>query len=218
MFNALLIKRLIMVQSHDIIVKSDFQKIKNKKLFEKLKLDEEFRNIEYNEENGGLKAESIHHNNTEKGEKFFKEENGGIGYSGPQLEKFCQDELFRTGHSCILMGENIPKGDGTFLTALDAIIDDKRMDIKSVTENSTSYRNQITSKNKQLVKWREQTNNESDISLCLYFHKPEYFSMDKIILTKAQLKPKMRDKGFVVRELYCVIRGEKNIYIFDLIE
>ena len=185
----------------------------NKKLYEKMKVDKEYRRVEYNEENGGMKAESIHHNSTSKGEKFFKEENGGKGYSGPELERFCQDELFRTGHSCILMGENIPKGDGTFLTTLDAIIDGRRMDIRAVTEMTKSYRNHITSKNKQLKKWRAQTNSEKENSVCLYFHSRSLFSETKMKETILDLTKSQRIMADMkIKRIMCVVKGDDLIY------
>ncbi|MCR5568897.1 MAG: hypothetical protein K6G31_06435 [Paludibacteraceae bacterium] len=115
-----------------------------------------------------------------------------------------------------LMGENLPKGDGTFLTSLDAIIDVKRMDIRSITEENEPYRNQITAKNKQLLKWRKQTKNTTDESVCLYFHKPIFYSPEKMRLTIKQLQPKLKDKGLAIKEVLCVIRGEKDILRFRL--
>lgn len=182
-------------------------KERNKELYDKMKIDKEFRFVEYNEETGGIKAESIHHNSTSKGDKFFTNENNGKGYSGPELEKFCQDELYMKGHSCILMGENLPKGDGTFLTALDAIIDCHRMDIRTITENSDNYRNQITSKNKQLKKWLEQNPNSSEDSVCLYFHDSSMFSEQKMNNTISAIRNSQRIMSTLkINRIVCVVR------------
>lgn len=188
------------------------RKKRNKELYEKMKLDKEFRKVEYNEATGGLKAESIHHNSTSKGDKFFMDENDGKGYSGQELEKFCQDELFRTGHSCILMGENLPKGDGTFLTALDSIIDGRRMDIRAITENSETYRNQITSKNKQLKKWLEQTQSTTEDSVCLYFHDSSMFSDKKMLKTLESIRSSHRIMADMkINHIICVVRGLDSV-------
>lgn len=190
----------------------------NKQLYEKMKLDEEYKNVEFDPETGGFRAESIHHNSTSKGEKFFLTENNGKGYSGPQLEKFCQDELFRTGHSCILMAEKIKsKIRGVELTSLDAIIDSVRMDIRSITENATDFRNRLTSKNNQLEKWnRENPDNKSE-SVCLYFHNASWFSQEKMLLSINNAKAILQRRGKVsLKYVYCVVRGSAEIYRFEL--
>lgn len=198
-----------------LLRKSDAES--NRKLYEKMKLDKEYRKVEYDEESGAVRAESIHHNSTSKGTKFFLDENGGNGYSGTQLEKFCQDELFRMGHSCILMGENLPKGDGTFLTSLDAIINGRRMDIRSVTENTGNYRNHITAKNKQLKKWLTQYSGGMENSLCLYFHDMNFFSESKMRETIDCIKDSQRIMADLkIRRVLCVVRGANDVLEYEL--
>lgn len=191
---------------------------KNLKLFEKLKIDKNYEGVNYDSESGALKATHKKHNKTGKGNKFFKDENDGKGYSGNQLELFCQDALYKAGHSCILLEEKVmSRKKGGELTALDALIDGVRMDIKSVTENSENYRNSLTKKNKQLIRWNTENPTDKSHAVCLYFHKAEFFSEERMETTIDSVKEIFERRGDQqLRVVYCVVKGDKRLYKYRI--
>ena len=191
---------------------------KNLKLFEKLKIDKNYESVNYDEESGALKATHKRHNTTKKGNKFFKDENDGKGYSGNQLELFCQDALYKAGHSCILLEEKVMSREkGGELTALDALIDGVRMDIKSITENSENYRNRLTKKNKQLIRWNAENPTDKSHAVCLYFHRAEFFSEARMEFTIDKTKKIFEEEGNQqLRVVYCVVKGDKRMYKYTL--
>ena len=189
----------------------------NKKLYEKMKLDKNYKNVVFDPKTGGLKAEHIRHKSTSRGDKFFLSENGGKGWSGNQLEKKCLDTLFEGGHSCILLEEKKCVVKGYELTALDIMIDGIRMDIRSVTSDSKDYRNRVTTKNKQLISWNDNNKTDHADSMCLYFHDPALYTYEKMKNTiKAAHRYMNRGDRFDLKHIYVVIRGEKEVLRFDL--
>lgn len=189
----------------------------NHELFLNLQKDDNFKNVEEDPLSGGVRADSKHHNFKSNKEQFFKDENGGKGWTGTQLEAKCQEHLFRTGHSCILMPEKTFVIKGKELTALDIKIDGILMDIRSVTKESEHYLNRVTSKDEQLVKWNAQNPNEKADSLCLYFHKSELYSKDKAVETINRIH-RMQENGreFAIKTIYCVVNGHFSIYKYTI--
>lgn len=103
--------------------KSEIMRIEeNKKLYDKLSKDKHYKDIEFNEKTGALKATHLGHND-------------GCG-QGFQLEKKLVDGLFACGHSIILCDEKKKGRDGNVMVSLDMILDGVRMDSLS---QKTSY-------------------------------------------------------------------------------
>ena len=186
-------------------------------LFLNLQKDDNFKNVEEDPHSGGVRGDNKHHNFKSNGEQFFKDENGGKGWTGTQLEVKCQEHLFRTGHSCILMPEKTFVIKGKEKTALAIKIDGILIDIRSVTKESEHYLNRVTSKDEQLVKWNAQKPNEKSDSLCLYFHKSELYSKDKADETINRIH-RMQESGreFAIKTIYCVVNGHFSIYKYTI--
>ena len=104
----------------------------NRKLYDRLSKDKRYKDVEFNPENGALKAIHIRHNEG-KGE-------------GLMLEKKLVDELYRCGHCIILCDEQKKGRDGNVLPSLDMILDGVRMDIKSITKDKPFYGSAIKEK------------------------------------------------------------------------
>ena len=83
------------------------------------------------------------------------------------------DKAFALGHSVIF------KAEAENVTDLDMYLDGKLMDLVSVTENSTHYRNQLGRKNHQLKKYND-LHEEENSSVCMYFHDPTFYSYEKV--------------------------------------
>ena len=93
----------------------------------------EYTEVEFNIQNGGVKALHLSHNNhkTKDKRKYFKNL-----YSSSDLEKLCQNILFELGFSCILENEIIYNPiTGKQVTSLATTTNGVRMDIRSITEN-----------------------------------------------------------------------------------
>ena len=148
--------------------KSEIKRIEeNKKLYDKLSKDKHYKDIEFNEKTGALKATHLGHN-----------DGSGQGF---QLEKKLVDGLFACGHSIILCDEKKKGRDGNVMVSLDMILDGVRMDIKSITKNKLFYGGPIREKNKQLAKFNQRSDvHEPADTLCLYFDEPTMFTPEKI--------------------------------------
>lgn len=147
--------------------KSEIKRIEeNKKLYDKLSKDKHYKDIEFNEKTGALKATHLGHN-----------DGSGQGF---QLEKKLVDGLFACGHSIILCDEKKKGRDGNVMVSLDMILDGVRMDIKSITKNKLFYGGPIREKNKQLAKFNQRSDvHEPADTLCLYFDEPTMFTPEK---------------------------------------
>ena len=173
--------------------------------------DKDYTDVEYNPDNGGLKARHVkrHNHSSKKEETFFGDEK----LTSTALELECQDNLYRLGHRAILMPEKIKGENGDYLPSLDMVLNGKRMDIKSIT-SATEYGNALLTKNKQLNNMFNKTGLDSD-SVCLYFHKPSMFS-DKIMKDSID-SFKTRVTGVQrIKKVYVVTNGCKSIIEYNI--
>ncbi len=187
---------------------------------ERLRASGDYKDVATNDK-GGLKATHkghIDHNNG-KEEKFFN------GLTSTDLEKECQDNIFRMGHRGILLNESVQSKKGENDTALDLNLDGKIMDIASVTKEVVDYRNIIWYKSKQLHRYNNLDYvSEKANSLCMYFHDSQLYSSQKVIDGMERLKRhKYIDKttgeekyvNIAIEHIYCVVNGADDIYRFD---
>ena len=141
--------------------------------------DSDYTDIEFNIENGGVKAIHLSHYNheTKDKRKYFSNK-----YSSSDLEKLCQSILFELGFSCILENEIVYNPiSGKQVTSLDTTTNGVRMDIRSITENrDKTIENALKAKRKQLHKFNAENNTELD-SLILYFYEPSYFRKEPVV-------------------------------------
>lgn len=183
----------------------------NRAEYERLKADKNFKNVEFNEETGAIKATHISHKTKNpKMKRYFGEE----GLTGLDLEKECQDEIFNNGGKCILLSEGEKNAVGNSRPALDSMSFGNMMDIRSITDYSQSYRNAISDKNDQLHRYNSDHESNMD-SLCLYFHDPNMYDPNKVIKGyKKQYIQGNKTTENIIKHIYCVVRGN-GIHKFD---
>lgn len=186
---------------------------KNKELAEQMKRDKNYRDVYYDEQSGGMKATHVGHNKPDKNDQpTFQDKETGRWFTGKELEIECQDYLCKNGHSCILAREGewyYENGVRRQKSAIDAIIDGERMDIRSVCSERDNFRNSIVKKEAQIKRYHKFYPNNKCDSLCLFFYDKDMYSEDKMIETIKQVK-KTWDymKGdFSLKNIYCVVRG-----------
>jgi hypothetical protein len=184
---------------------------KRRREYYRLLENNEYTGVEFDPDTLGLRATHTSHNKSNpKEEKFFE------GLTGKELEVKCQDVLYKTGHSCILLPENRTNDDGNFVSCLDAIIDEKVMDIKSVTANSKHFGGAFASKTKQLEKYNALNGVERSHSLCLYFHEPSFFSENKIWTGIEKAKEFLDLDDLPINEVLCVFKdGTTRLFIIE---
>ena len=140
--------------------------------------DENYEDLEYNILNGGIKATHISHykHETKDKRKYFNNL-----YSSSDLEKLCQNVLYKLGFSCVLENEIVYNPlTGKQVTSLDTTTNGVRMDIRSITENrDKTIDNALKAKRKQLHKFNAENNTELN-SLILYFHDPTFFRRESV--------------------------------------
>ena len=177
--------------------KSEIKRIEeNKKLYDKLSKDKHYKDIEFNEKTGALKATHLGHN-----------DGSGQGF---QLEKKLVDGLFACGHSIILCDEKKKGRDGNVMVSLDMILDGVRMDIKSITKNKLFYGGPIREKNKQLAKFNQRSDvHEPADTLCLYFDEPTMFTPEKITKGYEYMLANTSWK-IALKHIVCVINSNKG--------
>lgn len=188
---------------------------KRREEYRRLLKDDSYTEVKFNKKTGGLRANHIGHitHDGPKAERFFE------GLTSTDLENECQMQLFRMGHSAILMDES-KKSRGNYLPALDLRLDDTIMDIRSVTGKGW-YSNIFVKKNDQLRRFnkREDITDKSD-SLCLYFHDPNLFDEEKMEKSLNFFRfYRGQDGNIIKRELkhiYCVIKDRKDILIYHM--
>lgn len=118
----------------------------NRTIYNRLKEDKNYTDVEFNETTGGVKATHIGHNtqDSDKAETFF-------GNMKPaDLERECQELLYQWGHSAVLRNEFANKKLGHTPPSLDIEIDGKIMDIRSITQGGL-LGNALMAKNRQLA-------------------------------------------------------------------
>lgn len=185
----------------------------NRKKYEELKNNPDYKDVEFDNINGGLKAMHIGHNwkhDKNDSTKFFE------NLTKEDLELACQNNLYRMGHRAILRNESLKDINGDTLPALDLDLDSKVMDIASITSGNY-YGHAILRKNKQLGNVKKKTGYVGD-SLCLYFHDAKMFSYKKIENAINYYKGKLTklNKTQRVKYIYCVINEAEDYIKFEI--
>ena len=184
----------------------------NKALYQKLKEDKNYINVEFDKSTGGVKATHIGHSvqDADNTETFF-------GNMKPaDLERECQNLLFKWGHTAVLRDEFANKRRGNTPPSLDIEIDGKIMDIRSITDGRV-YGNALIAKNKQLANVKKKTGLISNC-VCLYFHEPEMFSEEKLFHDAEWFKKKIKDekRSQRIKHIYVVVNGDSRLKIYDI--
>lgn len=146
------------------------------KEYQQLKNYKNVKNVKFDKKTGALKAKHIGHNETHPNytQRFF----GNL--TNTDLGNACQYQLSNMGHRAILRNEKILDANGDYLPVLDLDLDNKIMDIRSVTsDGDITIFNIISSKSKQLRNVYKKTGIFSD-SLCLYFYDKSLFDLEKV--------------------------------------
>lgn len=189
-----------------------------KRQYIELLLDGNYEDVQYNPENGGLKARHKDHKKTNE-----KEEIVSNGKTGKEIEIDCQEELYRLGHTAILLGENENIG-GKTATCLDAIIDGVIMDIKSFKDTTDKVGNTLLQKNKQIMNY----NRKRDVSigekrpLCLFFNSKERFQAFDLgndiswYLDNLNKNNNNRDEINAISKVICVVKGDKTVHEYNV--
>ena len=175
------------------------------KEYDTMKADPQWKDVQFDPRTGALMATHVGHNEDPNDKRRY------FGMPKHELEKCCQGEIFRMGHKAILQNE--PNN----ITSLDIILDDKIMDIRSITEdNEKTIRNCINAKHRQLKKYKEATGEDHE-SLCLYFHDPKIFDLEKVKTQHQSYVDYFTKNGWTVRvkTLYCVVQNAEDIIIVD---
>ena len=192
--------------------KEHYANEKNRLLYEQLLLDPNYKDVYYDADSGGVKATHIGHNSIGSPEIFFE------GLNGADLERECQDELVRMGHSAIFRDESTKDRYGNPTCQLDLVLDGDIMDIASVTRDNVTFRNIINRKNNQLGRFNKNNDEIRCHTLCMYFHEPSFYSSEKIIKGMKAIIKGQHGKGFArnhIVRIVCVIKGEKDIIVID---
>ena len=180
--------------------KTEYRRIQNnKKLYDRLSKDKRYKDVEFNPENGALKATHLGHNTGND--------------TGFLLEKKLVDALFKCGHSIILCDEQKKGKDGNRLSSLDMILDGVRMDIKSITKNKAHYGAALRQKNKQVAKYNARTDvHKNADTLCIYFDDPTMFAPEKISRGYEYMVEKTT-REIQLKHIVCIINSTKGMEI-----
>ena len=186
---------------------------RNLKEYNRLRKDANYIDVSQSKVNAAVGATHKGHNLIpDEKQKFF---NGQ--FTSVQLEKECQNECLRMGHSLILADENVIGKNGP-LTSLDTYADWIRADIRSITQNGeNTIINGIQRKSRQIEKFNALFPDEATNSLILYFHEPSMFDRGNVIQSwyaagyNRQRKPIKNN----VRRIICVVRGYEDWIVLD---
>ena len=183
--------------------------------YKKLQRDKSYRDVRFDKSNGGISATHKGHimHDGPKEQVFFE------GLSSSDLERECQEQLFKTGHTAILQNES-KKLHGDYLPALDLELDGVLMDIRSITGRGW-YSNALQAKNRQLIRFNARPDIERTAdSVCLYFHDPALFDEKKMRQSINYFKYYRTESGNLLekhlKRIYCVIRGRDEILQFEI--
>ena len=184
----------------------------NKAIYEKLKEDKNYINVEFDETTGGVKATHIGHNSldNEKTDTFF-------GNMKPaDLERECQNLLFKWGHTAVLRDEFANKKMGETPPSLDLELDGKVMDIRSIIGGRV-YGNALMAKNTQLGNVKKKTGVISDC-VCLHFHDASMFSEEILLRDAEWFKENTKKVGTTqrIKHIYVVVNGDSRLKIYDI--
>lgn len=186
--------------------------IVNRLKYNRLKKDKNYRDVEFDEMTGGVKATHKGHSvqDADNTETFF-------GNMKPaDLECECQNLLFKWGHTAVLRDEFANKRLGNTPPSLDIEIDGKIMDIRSITQGGL-FGNALMAKNRQLANVKKKTGIISD-SVCLHFHDPNMFSEEKLLHDAEWFKQTIQNVGSTqrIKHIYVVINGASELKIYDI--
>ncbi len=180
----------------------DERKDTNRKEYERLKQDPDYINVKYDKKSGGVKgAHKGHKKHKNDNQTYFEEK-----LTGDQLEEEFQDKAFKKGHSVIFRAERENETD------LDMILDGVKMDLISVTENSITYRNQLSRKNSQLKDYN-RLENEENSSVCMYFHVPSFYTEDKV---RNGIDSLNRLTSVAIKTVYVMLNNDDDIFRIEL--
>lgn len=184
----------------------------NKALYNRLKEDENYFDVEFDEITGGVKATHKGHSvqDADNTETFF-------GNMKPaDLERECQNLLFKWGHIAVLRDEFANKKMGETPPSLDLELDGKIMDIRSITQGGL-FGYALKSKNSQLGNVKKKTGIISDC-VCLHFHNPDMFSEEKLLRDAEWFKKTTKDAGTTqrIKHIYVVVNGDSRLKIYDI--
>lgn len=193
------------------------ERVKENRLkYKKLKRDDNYEGVRFDKKSGGVAAIHKGHitHDGPKAERFFSE-----NLTSTELERECQEQLFKSGHVVILQNES-KKHHGNYLPALDLELDGVMMDIRSIAGKGW-YSNVFQTKNRQLIRFNARPDIEVKAdALCLYFHDPMLFDEVKMKKSINYFKYYRTETGELLDKhlkwVYCVIRGRKDMLIFEI--
>ena len=175
-------KRLPKEQEHLLQEKSRAEVrriLDNAERYRTLKADPMYKDVDFDWKTGGLKATHVGHKERDPmvDQLFFDNEK----LTSSDLEKECQNILFRQGDCAILCDEGVERTPGIIDASLDLELNGKRVDIASVTKECIDYRNNISGKNDQMGKFNHLPYVEEKAdTLCLHFHDPKMYNAEKV--------------------------------------
>lgn len=173
---------------------------------------QKYTDVKFDPKSGGVKA--THRGHTQH--TSAKERTYFDGLTGNDLERQCQDQLFRTGHTAILRDESQKDSNGNYLPSLDLELDGRLIDIRSITVG-TYYGNALMAKNKQLGNINKKTKIKAD-SLLLYFHDSTLFSEERLLKDIKWYQNHVIEVGSKqrIKHLYVVVDGVSKLRTYDL--
>lgn len=187
----------------------------NRAEYKRLLHDDDYTDVQFDKKTGGVKATHRGHitHDGPKAQRFFE------GLTSTDLERECQEQLFKLGHRAVFCDES-KRIRGNRLPALDLILDDKLMDIRSVTGRGW-YSNIFVTKNDQLRRFNARTDiTDKADSLCLYFHDPALFDEEKMRKSINFFRFYRNNKGELLnkhlKHIHCVIKGREEVLVFDI--
>lgn len=182
----------------------------NFELAQKLLIDPNYTYVVYDPKSGGVLA-------SERGEIV---DSPKTPY-GRKLEQRCEEQLFKDGHTVIVLREQEKDKEDNPLASLDMILDGEIMDVASITKESKNYGTQIKAKSIQLNKYLERNDADKKAhSLCLYFDNPKLFDKNKVFAGVNFVSRNLGKEGFPneskITNIICVVRGEKEIKRYEV--
>lgn len=154
--------------------------------YERLKLSEEYKDVIFDEDSGGLSAVHIEHN--------FDPTIGKFGIPRGDYEKLSTEALRKAGHKVILASEHAETG----IKTPDGFLDDIKMDIKGV-EGTGKW----TVKNK-FASARDQ---EVEV-IVLYFHESSLYSLERVRDGWNYYLNDLIERKQTIKRILCVVESE----------
>lgn len=154
--------------------------------YERLKLSEEYKDVIFDKDSGGLSAVHIEHN--------FDPTIGKFGIPRGDYEKLSTEALRKAGHKVILASEHGETG----VKTPDGFLDDIKMDIKGV-EGTGKW----TIKNKFLSAGKQEVE-----TVILYFHDKDMYSLERVKEGWFYYLYDLKGHSQTIRNILCVVDGE----------